>query len=129
MGAGRGAARQHAEGLPGAEVRLHAGLERRQLLRVHLRPAAAALVRAQLQALHAIIITSIVIRVSSRVLVVVLLLSLPQSSAVELNVVAMCIGWRYFDVLVLILRRFISVFGEWTRFVQLQQYKKKNKSN
>lgn len=99
---GREAAREDAEGLSGAEVRLHAGLERRELLRVHLRRAAVRLVRTQLQTFHAIIITSTIIRISTSVFVVVFLLSLSQSSTVKFHV---SMSARRGDVTVLILRR------------------------
>lgn len=112
---GGDAAREHAEGAPRAEVRLHTGFQRRQLLRIHLHCAAVRLVRAELQTLHTIVITSTSCRTSSRVLVVVFLLSLSQSSTVKLCVAVFTLC-SDFPIIIWSLDSLV-VFGQWTGLV------------
>lgn len=85
-------AREYAKRLPRAEIRLHAGLERRELLCVSFRRYCLHLMRAQLQTLYTII-TCITIVTTSRIFVIILFLSLSQSSTVKFHT-GMSIGCR-----------------------------------
>lgn len=116
-------ARENFESLSGSEIRLHWRFKRRKLLRVHFDRATIPFVWAQLQTFHTINTSTIIVVICvipSRVLVVVFLLSLSQSSTVNLHVIDMPALWGGHAMVGRSLNGFIAIVWQWTRFVQLK---------